>query len=233
MNIAYVRVSTVEQHTDRQIVALQQYDIDRWYTEKISGKDTKRPQLQAMLKEMRKGDTVYITELSRLGRSMVDLRNITELMTNKGVKLVSLKEPIDLTSKTAYGMFTAGIFQLMAEFERALIKERQAEGIAAAKAAGKSWGKEAKYCTDPEQLDAICYAFFNRQLTREEALARFGGSNGAFYARFRAWMKRNGYEYDDRPAKIKKRGRRQKKAKALNEQNKSVNNELNNEGGEQ
>lgn len=210
MNLAYVRVSTKEQHTDRQRAALESYGIDVWYEEKISGKDVNRPELQRMLSEMKAGDTVYISELSRLGRSMIDLRNITTEMTKVGVKLVSLKEPIDLTSNTAYGMFTAGIFQLMAEFERALIKERQAEGIAAAIASGKKWGKQATFMNSTEELDALMEDFYYKRITHKKAVEAFGGTDGAFYSRFKTWMRRNGLNPEDRPQieNEEKRGRK-------------------------
>ena len=87
MKVAYVRVSTVEQHDDRQREALQTYDIDKWYVEKVSGKDTKREQLQLMLDFVREGDEVYIMDFSRLSRNIQDLLNIVELLDKKKVKI--------------------------------------------------------------------------------------------------------------------------------------------------
>lgn len=95
MNIAYVRVSTVEQNEQRQIDALKRHGIDRWFTEKVSGKDTNRPQLQAMLDFAREGDTVFVHDFSRLARSTSDLLKIVELLTKKKIHLVSNKENID------------------------------------------------------------------------------------------------------------------------------------------
>lgn len=77
-NVAYVRVSTAEQNESRQREALQAYDIDRWFVEKASGKDIKRPELQAMLDYIREDDTVYVEEFSRLGRSTSDLLSIVQ-----------------------------------------------------------------------------------------------------------------------------------------------------------
>ena len=77
-NIAYVRVSTVEQNEARQVEALQKYNIDKWFTEKISAKDTNRPQLQAMLEYVREGDTIHIHDFSRLARNTKDLLEIVE-----------------------------------------------------------------------------------------------------------------------------------------------------------
>lgn len=94
MNIAYVRVSTVEQNEERQVQALTQRGIEKWFTEKVSGKDTQRPQLQAMLEFAREGDTIYIHDLSRLGRNTEDLLHITAQLQAKGINLVSNKESI-------------------------------------------------------------------------------------------------------------------------------------------
>ena len=85
MNVAYVRVSTVEQNEARQIEALKPHSIDKWFTEKISGKNTQRPQLQAMLDFVREGDTVFIHDFSRLARSTKDLLTLVEQLQNKGV----------------------------------------------------------------------------------------------------------------------------------------------------
>lgn len=85
MKIAYVRVSTVEQNEERQVEALEKHGIEKWFIEKISAKDTNRPQLQAMLDFAREGDTIYIHDLSRLARSTVDLLSIVDRLNEKGV----------------------------------------------------------------------------------------------------------------------------------------------------
>ena len=91
MKVAYVRVSTEEQNEARQIEALKKHGIEKWFTEKISGKSMDRPQLQAMLDYVREGDTVYIHDFSRLARSTRDLLEIVERLQNKGVHLVATK----------------------------------------------------------------------------------------------------------------------------------------------
>ena len=91
MRIAYVRVSTAEQNEQRQIDALGKYNIERWFTEKVSAKDTNRPQLQAMLEFAREGDTIYVHDFSRLARSTSDLLKIVELLHRKKIHLVSNK----------------------------------------------------------------------------------------------------------------------------------------------
>ena len=141
-NIAYVRVSTVDQNEQRQIEALEKYNIDKWFTEKVSGKNTKRPQLQAMLDYVREGDTIHIHDLSRLARNTKDLLEIVEKLEGKKVSLVSNHENIDSSTPTGKLMLT--MIGAIAEFERANLLERQREGIAIAKAEGKYRGGQVK-----------------------------------------------------------------------------------------
>lgn len=140
MKIAYVRVSTVEQNEARQIEALKKYGIDKWFTEKVSAKDTNRPQLQAMLEFAREGDTVYIHDFSRLARSTSDLLKMVELLQAKGVHLVSNKESIDTSTPTGKLMLT--MLGAIYEFERTNLLERQREGVAIAKTQGKYKGRK-------------------------------------------------------------------------------------------
>ena len=140
-NIAYVRVSTVEQNEERQIEGLAKYGIDKWFTEKVSAKDTNRPQLQNMLDYVREGDTVYIHDFSRLARNTKDLLNIVEGLNAKGVHLVSNKENIDTSTPTGKLMLT--MIGAIAEFERQNLLDRQAEGIAIAKEKGIYKGRKA------------------------------------------------------------------------------------------
>ena len=107
MNVAYVRVSTIEQNEARQLEALEKYNIEKWFTEKISGKNAdNRPELQTMLEFVREGDTVFIHDFSRLARSTKDLLDIVELLNNKGVHLVSNKENLDTSTPQGKLMFT-------------------------------------------------------------------------------------------------------------------------------
>lgn len=141
MNVAYVRVSTVEQNEARQLEALEKYNIDKWFTEKVSGKDTNRPELQRMLEFVRDGDTVYVHDFSRLARNTKDLLELVETLQNKGVRLVSNKENMDTSTTTGKLMVT--MMAAIAEFERDNLLERQREGIAIAKAKGKYKGRKA------------------------------------------------------------------------------------------
>ena len=100
MNIAYVRVSTVEQNEQRQTEGLKKYNIDKWFIEKVSGKNTNRPKLKEMLEFAREGDTIYIWDFSRLSRSVKDLLEIVEQLQDKKVHLVSVKENLDTSTPT-------------------------------------------------------------------------------------------------------------------------------------
>ena len=134
MNRAYVRVSTVEQNEARQIEGLKKHGIDVWYTEKVSGKNADRPELQRMLEEAQEGDTIYVHDFSRLARSTKDLLEIVENLNSRGIHLVSNKEFVDTSTPTGKLMLT--MIGAIAEFERTNMLERQKEGIAIAKAAG-------------------------------------------------------------------------------------------------
>ena len=139
-NIAYVRVSTLEQNEARQREALEKYFIDKWFIEKASGKDVNRPQLQEMLEYVREDDTIYVEEFSRLGRSTADLLSIVHRIEDAGAKFVSMKENFD--TSTPAGRLQMTMMAAIAEFERAMILERQREGIAIAKRKGKYKGRK-------------------------------------------------------------------------------------------
>ena len=128
MNIAYVRVSTVEQNEGRQKEGLIKYGIDKWFVEKVSAKDMNRPQLNALLDFAREGDTVYVWDFSRLSRSVQDLLSLVEQFQAKKVNLVSIKENLDTATPTGKLMLT--MIGAINEFERSNLLERQREGIA-------------------------------------------------------------------------------------------------------
>ncbi len=140
-NVAYVRVSTIDQNEARQREALKECMIDKWFIEKASGKDTNRPKLQEMLEYIREDDTVYVEEFSRLGRSTADLLETVQAIKDAGAKFVSLKENFD--TSTPVGRLQMTMMAAIAEFERAMILERQREGIAIAKREGKYKGRKA------------------------------------------------------------------------------------------
>lgn len=177
MNIAYVRVSTVIQNDDRQIEALKKYDIDKWFTEKISAKNTNRPQLKSMLEFAREGDTIYIHSLDRLARSTKDLLLIVEQLQLKRIHLISNKEAIDTSTATGKLMLT--MIGAIAEFERANMLERQREGIAIAKANGAYKGR--KKIDYPENWQDIYSRWKNRELKGNEAMEQLNLKRTTFY----------------------------------------------------
>ena len=141
MNIGYVRVSTVDQNEARQVEALKKYGIEKWYSEKVSGKNLNRPKLQEMLDFVREGATIFIHDFSRISRSVKDLLSLIDLLEAKKVHLVSVKENLDTSTPAGRLMLT--MIGAINEFERANLLERQAEGIAIAKAKGKYKGRKA------------------------------------------------------------------------------------------
>ena len=165
MKVAYVRVSTEEQNEARQLEALEKHGIEKWYTEKISGKNTDRPELQNMLDFVRDGDTVYVHDLSRLARSTKDLLELVDRLNNKGVHLVSDKENIDSSTPTGKLMLT--MIGAIAEFERTNMLERQREGIAIAKHEGKYKGRKAIEIED-QKFKALYDDYMNRKITKME-----------------------------------------------------------------
>jgi len=177
MNIAYVRVSSVEQNEDRQVKALTTRGIEKWFTEKVSGKDTNRPQLQTMLEFAREGDTIYIHDLSRLGRNTEDLLHITAHLQSKGVNLVSNKESIDTSTATGKLIFT--MIAAIAEFERTNLKERQQEGIAIAKQKGKYKGR--KCIARPDNWEEVFTQWKERRITAKKAMELLSLRPNTFY----------------------------------------------------
>ena len=168
MRVAYVRVSTVEQNEARQLEALKKYDIEKWYTEKVSGKDTNRPKLQEMLDFVREGDTVYIHDFSRLARSTKDLLEILEELTAKGVTLISNKENLD--TGTATGKLMLTVIAAINEFERQNLLERQREGIEIAKREGKFKGGQVKQIDDAA-FNAAYEKYKNREINKTQFAA--------------------------------------------------------------
>ncbi|HQS64925.1 MULTISPECIES: recombinase family protein [Burkholderiales] len=136
--IGYVRVSSADQNDARQ---LESFVLDKTFTDKASGKDTNRPQLQAMFEFVREGDHIYVHSMDRLSRSLRDLQEVVELMTGKGISVTFTKENLTFeppatgadAHKTAYSTLMLQLLGAVSQFERALIKERQREGIAIAK----------------------------------------------------------------------------------------------------
>lgn len=140
MNMGYARVSTLEQSLDRQMDQLKQHGCEKIFKEKISGTKRERPELEKLLEQLRSGDIVIVSELSRLSRSVKDLFQIVDIISQKQANLKSLKEPwADTTTPQGNLMFT--IFTGISQFDRDLISQRTKEGLASARARGRKGGR--------------------------------------------------------------------------------------------
>ena len=183
-NIAYVRVSTTDQNEARQNEALNKYNIDKWYVEKITGKDTNRPKLIEMLDFIREDDTVYVEEFSRLGRSTQDLLDIVQHIENKGAKFISIKENFD--TKTPAGRLQMTMMAAIAEFERSMILQRQREGIAIAKKEGKYKGRKKIKRTD---IDIHYDRYMSRKASKTQIANELGISRNTLTRLFNEYEK--------------------------------------------
>jgi DNA invertase Pin-like site-specific DNA recombinase len=139
--VGYQRVSTVDQNTERQLDGV---GVDKMFTDKASGKDTNRPELARALEYVREGDTVVVHSMDRLARNLEDLRRIVRELTGNGVRVEFVKESLIFTGEdSAINTLLLSMLGAVAEFERSMILERQREGIALARAAGKYKGRKA------------------------------------------------------------------------------------------
>lgn len=149
--IGYIRVSSADQNTERQLDGLA---MDRTFTDKVSGKSTERPQLQEMLRFVRDGDHLFVHSMDRLARNLIDLRQMVQDLTNRGVRVTFVKESLVFNGDdTAMSVLLLSVMGAVAEFERAILKERQAEGIRIAKAKGVYKGRKASLTND--QVDQV------------------------------------------------------------------------------
>jgi DNA invertase Pin-like site-specific DNA recombinase len=139
MKIGYARISTRDQNLDLQLDALKKAGCDALYQETISGSTSERPVLTDVLNSLRAGDVLVIWKLDRLGRSLKHLVELTTLLIEKKVGLLSLNDPIDTT--TPQGRLSFNLFAALAEFERDIIRERTQAGLTAARARGRLGGR--------------------------------------------------------------------------------------------
>jgi len=149
--IGYVRVSSFDQNPERQ---LEQVRVDKVFTDKASGKDTHRPELDALLTFVREGDTVVVHSMDRLARNLDDLRSLVQKLTKRGVRIEFVKECLTFTGEDSpMANLMLSVMGAFAEFERALIRERQREGIALAKQRGAYRGR--KKALSPERVNEL------------------------------------------------------------------------------
>ena len=170
--IGYRRVSTADQNTHRQLDGVV---VEQMFEDMASGKDVKRPQFQAMMKHVRSGDTVIVHSLDRMARNLVDLRAVITELTGRGVKVLFVKENLIFSGEDSpMSNLLLNMLGAVAEFERALILERQREGIALAKKAGIYKGRKYSLNADEAKslLSRIAAGEPKAKLAREFAISR-------------------------------------------------------------
>lgn len=172
----YARVSTDKQCLDRQLDALNNYKVDKIYSEKMTGTKKDRPELEEMISRLDEGDTIVIESLSRLGRSTKDLLELIELFNSKKVKLVSLKEQIDTTSPTGKLLLT--VITAISQFERDTIVDRTNEGLKAARARGRIGGRPK---INPEKIEVAIKLYKSQEYTIKEIKEMTGVSKATLY----------------------------------------------------
>ncbi|MCD8381701.1 MAG: recombinase family protein [Clostridiales bacterium] len=188
----YIRVSSKDQNEDRQLIALREADVPEKniYMDKQSGKDFNRPQYKKLVRKLKKDDLLYIKSIDRLGRNYEEIQNQWRILTkDKGVDIVVLDMPLLDTrrGKDLVGTFLSDIvlqvLSFVAENERTNIKQRQAEGIAAAKARGVKFGRPPKPM--PENFYEVHKAWRDKKIPLKQAAALCGLPEGTFYSKAR------------------------------------------------
>jgi DNA invertase Pin-like site-specific DNA recombinase len=170
--IGYIRVSSFDQNPGRQ---LEDVEVDRIFSDKASGKDVRRPQLEALMDFARDGDTLVVHSMDRLARNLDDLRRIVQALTRRGVCIEFKKEQLSFTGEDSpMAKLMLSVMGAFAEFERALLKERQREGIALAKQRGAYRGRK-KALSDAQAAEArgqVAAGKKKAQVAREFGISR-------------------------------------------------------------
>ena len=188
----YVRVSSQEQNEDRQLIAMAESGVARGniFMDKQSGKDFERPNYKRLMKKLRPGDTLIIKSIDRLGRNYEEIQNQWRIITKeKKVEIVVIDMPLLDTrrDKNLLGTFISDlVLQLLSfisENERATIRQRQAEGIAAAKKRGVRFGRPTKEA--PPDFDELIAKWQKKEMPLDEILRQYGMSESIFYRRLR------------------------------------------------
>jgi DNA invertase Pin-like site-specific DNA recombinase len=182
--IGYVRVSSFDQNPERQ---LEHGAVDRVFTDRASGKNTQRPQLEALLAFAREGDTVVVHSMDRLARNLDDLRGMVQTLTGRGVRIEFVKENLTFTGEDSpMAHLMLSVMGAFAEFERALIWERQREGIALARQRGVYRGRKRSLSGQQvkELCGRVCAGESKAQVARD-----FGISRETLYQ----YLRENGY----------------------------------------
>ncbi len=196
MQYGYIRVSATDQNLDRQLIALKNAGVEtkRIFVDKLSGKDFNRPNYKRLIKRLKRGDLLYIVSIDRLGRNYTEIQEQWRMLIHdKQVDICVLDMPLLDTrnKKDLMGTFVAElvlqILSFVAENERANIRKRQAEGIAAAKVRGVQFGRPKIIL--PDDFVDIVYAWKQRELAVDEILQRYHISRTTFYRRAKECMK--------------------------------------------
>ena len=176
MKIGYIRISTTDQNTARQEVLMKELNVEQVFIDRMSGKNTDRPELKKMMGFVREGDTVIVESISRFARNTKDLLDLVEQLTTKSVEFISKKEAIDTTTPT--GKFMLTVFGAVAELEREYILQRQREGIAIAKQNGVYKGKKP---IEHPRFSEIVSLWKCGTITATEAMRRLDMKPSTFY----------------------------------------------------
>ncbi|MBQ6825935.1 MAG: recombinase family protein [Clostridia bacterium] len=176
MKIGYIRISTTDQNTARQEVLMQELQVEQVYIDRMSGKNTDRPELKRMMNYVREGDVVIVESISRFARNTKDLLLLVEQLTAKQVEFISKKEAIDTTTPT--GKFMLTVFGAVAELEREYILQRQKEGIAVAKQNGVYKGRKP---IEHPRFNEIVTLWKGGDITAVEAMKRLDMKPSTFY----------------------------------------------------
>lgn len=172
MKFGYARVSTDDQELDLQLDALNEHGCEKIYHEKTSGRSQKRPQLDLLLEILRKGDTLVVWRLDRLGRSLSHLIALMDSFKEKGITFVSVTESIDTSTPT--GELVFHLFASIAQFERAIISERTKAGLNAARARGRRGGR--KPSMSPDAAKKAAAMLLDPSVTKTEVAKHFNVS---------------------------------------------------------
>jgi DNA invertase Pin-like site-specific DNA recombinase len=176
LKIGYIRISTTNQNTARQEVLMKELGVEQVYVDRMSGKNTDRPELKRMMNYVREGDVVIVESISRFARNIKDLLELVEKLTAKQVEFISKKEAIDTTTPT--GKFMLTVFGAVAELEREYILQRQKEGIAVAKQNGIYKGRKP---IEHPKFNEIVFLWKKGDITAVEAMKRLNMKPSTFY----------------------------------------------------
>lgn len=177
--IGYARASSKDQNLDRQLAALKKEKVFRIFTDTVSGSSTQRPGLDGALNYVRAGDQLIVVSMDRLARSLIDLHRLVDELTERGVSVKFLKEGQTYSlDSSPVAKLMLGLLGSVAEFERAIIRERQAEGIAKAKARGVYKGR-AKVLNEEQIMQAR--EWVSEGVPKTEVARRFGIGRTTLY----------------------------------------------------